>query len=121
MAITKSGTVNLEIALLNVPQVILYRVSPLTMWIARKILKFDVPFVAPPNIVLGQEIVPELLQEAATPEAIFQQALDILTNPERRQTISDNYQQLKNTLGETGVCDRAALEIFNFMEIQTKK
>jgi lipid-A-disaccharide synthase len=121
LAITKSGTVNLEIALLNVPQVILYRVSPLTMWIARKILKFDVPFVAPPNIVLGQEIVPELLQEAATPEAIFQQALDILTNPERRQIISDNYQQLKNALGETGVCDRAALEIFNFMEIQTKK
>jgi lipid-A-disaccharide synthase len=91
------------------------------MWIARKILKFDVPFVAPPNIVLGQEIVPELLQEAATPEAIFQQALDILTNPERRQRILDNYQRLKNTLGETGVCDRAALEIFNFMEIQTKK
>ena len=121
LAITKSGTVNLEIALLNVPQVILYRVSPLTMWIARKILKFDVPFVAPPNIVLGQEIVPELLQEAATPEAIFQQALDILTNPERRQIISDNYQQLKNALGETGVCDRAALEIFNFMETQTKK
>ena len=95
---------------------ILYRVSPLTMWIARKILKFDVAFVAPPNIVLGQEIVPELLQEAATPEAIFQQALDILTNPERRQIISGHYQQLKNALGETGVCDRAALEIFNFME-----
>jgi lipid-A-disaccharide synthase len=121
LAITKSGTVNLEIALLNVPQVILYRVSPLTMWIARKILKFDVPFVAPPNIVLGREIVPELLQEAATPEGIFQQALDILSNPERRQRILDNYQLLKNTLGETGVCDRAALEIFNFIETQTKK
>jgi len=121
LAITKSGTVNLEIALLNVPQVILYRVSPLTMWIARKILKFDVPFVAPPNIVLRREIVPELLQEAATPVGIFQQALDILTNPERRQRILENYQQLKNALGETGVCDRAALEIFNFMETQTKK
>jgi lipid-A-disaccharide synthase len=91
------------------------------MWIARKLLKFDVPFVAPPNIVLGREIVPELLQEAATPVGIFQQALDILTNPERRQRILENYHQLKNALGETGVCDRAALEIVNFMETQTKK
>ncbi len=121
LAITKSGTVNLEIALLKVPQVILYRVSPLTMWVARKILKFDVPFVAPPNIVMQREIVPELLQEAATPERIFQESLDILTNSERRPTILENYQELEKSLGETGVCDRAAQEIFNFMQTQTKK
>lgn len=121
LAITKSGTVNLEIALLKVPQVILYRVSPLTMWVARKILKFDVPFVAPPNIVMRRAIVPELLQEAATPERIFQESLDILTNSQRRQTILENYQELEKALGETGVCDRAAQEIFNFMQTQTKK
>ena len=121
LAITKSGTANLEIALLNVPQVILYRVSPLTMWIARKILKFNVPFVSPPNIVMEREIVPELLQEAATPERIFQESLDILTNPDRRQTLLANYQELQTALGEPGVCDRAAKEVLDFLEIYQKK
>jgi lipid-A-disaccharide synthase len=111
LAITKSGTVNLEIALLNVPQVILYRVSPVTMWIARRILKFDLPFVSPPNLVLNRQIVPELLQEAATPDRIVQESLDLLLNGDRRQHISQAYQTLRQQLGETGVCDRAALAI----------
>jgi lipid-A-disaccharide synthase len=49
LAITKSGTVNLELALLDVPQVVLYRVSPLTYWIARTLFKFSIPFMSPPN------------------------------------------------------------------------
>ncbi len=115
LAITKSGTVNLEIALLKVPQVILYRVSPLTWWVARNILKFNIPFVAPPNIVLLKAVVPELLQDAATPDNIFQSALEILTNTEYRQQIQEDYQQLQTALGEIGVCDRAAKEILDFI------
>ncbi|MGL5034914.1 MAG: lipid-A-disaccharide synthase, partial [Microcystaceae cyanobacterium] len=114
LAITKSGTVNLEIALLNVPQVILYRVSPLTMWVARKILKFDVRFISPPNLLLEKASVPELLQETATPDRICQESLDILLNPEIRQHIFEDYQQLRAILGEPGVCDRAAQAIFDF-------
>ena len=120
LAITKSGTVNLEIALLKVPQVVLYRVSPLTMWVARKILKFNIPFVSPPNIVMQREIVPELLQETATPARICQESLAFLTQPERRQTILDDYHQLKKALGETGVCDRAAQEILAFAQNPSK-
>lgn len=118
LAITKSGTVNLEIALLNVPQVILYRVSSLTMWVARKILKFDLPFVSPTNIVLNREIMPELLQEAATPENIAQAGLELLLNGDRRKKIAQDYQELRQALGETGVCDRAAQAI---LEFATKK
>ena len=47
LAITKSGTVNLEIALLNVPQVVIYRINPVTAWIARKILRFSIPSDVP--------------------------------------------------------------------------
>ncbi len=118
LAITKSGTVNLEIALLNVPQVILYRVSPLTMWIARKILKFDLPFISPTNIVLNREVMPELLQEQATPENIAQAGLELLLNGDRRQKIDQDYQELRQALGETGVCERAAQAI---LEFATKK
>ena len=118
LAITKSGTVNLEIALLNIPQVILYRVSPLTMWIARWVLKFNLPFVSPANIVLNRKIVPELLQENATPANIVQESLDLLLNGDRRQQMGKDYQALRQTLGEPGVCDRAAQAI---LEFATKK
>jgi lipid-A-disaccharide synthase len=115
LAITKSGTVNLEIALLNVPQVVIYRVHPVTMWIARKLLKFSISFMSPPNLVANQAIVPELLQEAATPERIVEESLALLLNQERRQETLHNYQNMRSLLGEVGVCDRAAREILQLL------
>jgi lipid-A-disaccharide synthase len=115
LAITKSGTVNLEIALLNVPQVVIYRVSSLTAWIARNLLKFSIPFMSPPNLVEMKSIVPELLQEQATPENIVQKALELLLNPSRREQTLADYQQMRLALGEVGVCDRAAVEILQLL------
>ena len=110
LAITKSGTVNLELALLNVPQVVFYRVSPFTYSIAR-LLKFSIPFMSPPNLVVMRSIVPELLQEKATAENIVNESLELLFNPERRQQTQADYQEMRQLLGEVGVCDRAACEI----------
>jgi lipid-A-disaccharide synthase len=115
LAITKSGTVNLELALLNVPQVVLYRVSPLTAWVAMKFLKFSIPFMSPPNLVEMKPIVPELLQDQATPENIVQASLGLLLNPEQRQQTLTGYQQMRQALGEVGVCDRAAQEIIKLL------
>ncbi|WP_202962809.1 lipid-A-disaccharide synthase [Planktothrix agardhii] len=113
LAITKSGTVNLEIALLNVPQVVVYRVSNLTAWLVRRFLNFSVPFISPTNLVQMQAIVPELVQEEVTPENIVREAIELLTNQPKRQEILNRYQQMKQALGEEGVCDRAALEILS--------
>lgn len=115
LAITKSGTVNLEIALLNVPQVVLYRVSRVTQWLANNLLKFRVDFISPPNLVVNKPIVPELLQEQATPENITQAALELLLNPQRRQQTLADYQQMRSCLGEVGVSDRAAKEILQML------
>jgi lipid-A-disaccharide synthase len=117
LAITKSGTVNLELALMGVPQVVVYRLSPLTAWIARKILKFSIPYMSPPNLVEMKPIVPELLQEQATPEAIAHESLDLLLNATRRQQIQHDYQQMRLALGEPGVCDRAAQEILQLVRL----
>jgi lipid-A-disaccharide synthase len=114
LAIAKSGTVNLELALLDIPQVALYRVSPLTAWIAQNILKFEIPFMSPPNLVEMQPIVPELLQNDATPEAVTRIALQLL-QPEPRQQMLAGYQKMRQALGEPGVCDRAAQEILNLV------
>lgn len=112
LAVAKSGTVNLEIALLNVPQVVVYRLSAVTAWIARNIMKFSVPFVSPVNLVLMREIVPELLQEEANPERIMQECLDLLLNQQRRQKMLDEYAETKAGLGTVGSCERVAQEVF---------
>lgn len=115
LAITKSGTVNLEIALLNVPQVVLYRVSRVTQWVAYKLLNFSVTFFSPPNLVVNKLIVPELLQEQATPENITQAALELLLDPQRRQQTLADYTLMRSCLGEVGVSDRAAKEILQML------
>lgn len=115
LAITKSGTVNLELALLNVPQVVFYRVSPLTYWIARTFFNFSIPFMSPPNLVVMRPIVPELLQENATPDNIIREAMELLFNPQKRQQTLENYHQMRQLLGEVGVCDRAALAILQLV------
>lgn len=120
LAITKSGTVNLEIALLNVPQVVIYRVSRLTFALAR-LFKFSIPFMSPPNLVEMKPIVPELLQDLATPENIVKESLELLQNSQRRQETLAAYAQMRVSLGEVGVCDRAAQEILQLLEVKSKE
>jgi lipid-A-disaccharide synthase len=115
LAITKSGTVNLELALLDIPQVVLYRVNPITMWIARQLFNFSIPFMSPPNLVKMSAIVPELLQELATPENIVKESCLLLFNREKKEQILTGYQQMRSLLGEVGVCDRVASKIFDFI------
>ncbi len=114
LAITKSGTVNLEMALLDVPQVVLYRVNRVTAWIAQKILKVSIPFMSPPNLVEMKPVVPEFLQDEATVENIVQEAIALL-QPDRRQKMLADYQEMRHAVGEVGVCDRAAQEILDLL------
>lgn len=111
LAITKSGTVNLEIALLDVPQVVLYKVSQGTAWLMKNLFKFSIPFMSPTNLVTMQPIVPEFLQNEATSDKIAQEALEILLNSQRRETMLAGYATMRQALGAVGVCDRAAQEI----------
>ena len=119
LAIAKSGTVNLELALLDVPQVVVYRVSPITAIIAQHLLKFSIPFMSPPNLVQMKPIVPELLQEDATVENIVFHALELLQNADRRQQTLTDYRQMRESLGDVGVCDRAAAEIIKNVRLNT--
>ena len=114
LAITKSGTVNLEIALLDVPQVVIYRINPVTAWIGRRV-GFKIPLMSPPNLIVNQMLVPELQQEAVTAENITTEAVRLLSNPDAQQKISQGYQQMRSHLGTTGVCDRVATEIFQLI------
>ena len=115
LVLSKSGTVNLETALLNVPQVILYRVSNVTAWIARHLLKLKLPFISPVNLVNMESVVPEFVQTDAIPEAIAECALDLLINPQARQTMLDGYSRVRESLGEKGAINRVADSILDYL------
>jgi lipid-A-disaccharide synthase len=115
LAITKSGTVNLEIALLNIPQVVIYRIHPLTAWIGRR-MGFKVPLMSPANLVVDRMIVPELQQEEVTAENITREAIKLLGNSDTQQEITAGYREMRSLLGTVGVCDRVAAEIFKLVD-----
>ena len=113
LALGKSGTVNLELALQGVPQVVGYRVSKITAFIARYILRFRVEHISPVNLLLRERLVPELLQSKFTSEALVEQAVPLLEDEDKRQHMLDGYMRLKKLLGVPGVTDRAAATILN--------
>jgi lipid-A-disaccharide synthase len=108
LVIGKSGTANLEAALLNVPQIVLYRLHPISGWFYGTLLRFKVPYISPVNLIPMQDIVPELLQDKATPGAIVSLAQTLLDNEDARTAMLNQYQLLRKSLGESGVLQRVA-------------
>jgi lipid-A-disaccharide synthase len=115
LALTKSGTVNLELALRGVPQVVGYRVSRLTALMARYLLQFRVEHISPVNLVLGERLLPELLQEELSVERLVAEALPLLDDPQAQQRMRHGYRRLRDLLGEPGVTRRAAKLILDAM------
>ena len=113
LALGKSGTVNLELALQGVPQVVGYRVSRLTAWVARYLLRFQVDHISPVNLLLKERLVPELLQDDFTVEDFLAQAIPLLEDGPSRARMHDGYRRLRETLGTPGVTDRAAAAILD--------
>jgi lipid-A-disaccharide synthase len=116
LVISKSGTVNLETAILDIPQLVLYRLSEATAFIARKILKVNIPFISPVNLLEMRTIVPEYVQEDSNPENIAREGLDLLTNQPRRRQMHIDYAHMREKLGTAGVVQRGAQEILNLMK-----
>ena len=113
LALCKSGTVNMELALYGVPQIVGYRVSRVTAFIAKKILNFKVKFISPVNLLLKKTIIPEFVQKNFNEKKIFYKACRLLDISSEKAKIKKGYILLKKELGEEGVVDRAAKEIIN--------
>jgi lipid-A-disaccharide synthase len=113
-ALTKSGTANLELALRGVPQVTGYRVSRPTAFVARHLLRFNVPHISPINLLLQERLVPELLQDDFTAEGVATAVGDLLRadSPARARQL-EGYGRLRKSLGEEGVTGRAAAAILD--------
>ena len=115
LALCKSGTVNMELALNEIPQIVGYRVSRITAFIAKNILNFKVRFISPVNLLVKKLVIPELLQRDFDEKKIFNKACKILDRNSEKIKIKKGYALLKKELGEKGVVERAAEEIINSM------
>lgn len=89
VVLVASGTATLETALLRKPMVISYRVPRLTAWLMRR--RSYLPYVGLPNILAGEFVVPELLQDAATPQALAHAVVDMLRDGPGRRRISERF------------------------------
>ena len=114
LVLNKSGTVNLEVALMQVPQVVVYRLNPLTARIAYYLLNCRVKYISPVNLLVDQAIVPEFVQWKATVEAITVACLQLLQDSDARATMLAGYEQLRERMGKPGVCDRVAADLLAF-------
>ncbi len=96
VALVASGTATLEAALARCPMVVTYRVKPLTYRIVKR--KALLPYVSLPNVLSGEFIVPELLQDDATPENLAQAVGNWLDNRGARQKLRERFEALHRSL-----------------------
>lgn len=104
-ALVTSGTATLETALFEVPQVVCYKGSPLSYYIARRVVNVD--YISLVNLIADREIVTELIQGDCTPKRI-QSELSALLEGAQRQQILEDYQALKTLIGQGGASRKAA-------------
>lgn len=113
-AIVASGTATLETGIMNVPMVIVYRISALNYFILSKLVR-GVRDVGLVNIVAGKRIVPELVQQDSTPENMADSVSRMLNDPAYRGKLREALAEVKNRLGESGASARAASVVLELL------
>jgi len=106
IAVVASGTATLETAILGVPMIIVYRVSPLTYLIGRAVVKVD--NIGLVNIIAEKTVAPELIQGDANPEKMADEVYDILTGGSRMDEMKRDLLDVSKKLGDPGASKRAA-------------
>ncbi len=108
-----SGTATHEAALVGTPMIIAYKVSPLTAWLIRRTV--DPPMIGMPNIIYGEKVIPELVQEDCTAVNVASQTIEMLSDENIRYRITEILDIVRERLGEPGVAARAADSVLNML------
>ncbi len=105
-ALTASGTATLETALFNVPQTVCYKAGAVSYFLAKRLVK--VPFISLVNLILGRRAVSERIQYDVTPQILSAELEALLFDSEKRRTLADDYNELRELLGGVGASLRVA-------------
>ena len=106
LIVAASGTVTLQAAIAGTPMVIIYKVSPISYWLGRALIRVD--HIGLINLIAGRRLVPELIQGQATAESISDQAFDLLADDERLAQLKQDLLTAGRVLGEAGASRRVA-------------
>lgn len=106
LAVVASGTVTVEAALAGTPTVIMYRLAPLTYQMAKLLVRVE--HIGMANLLAGEELFPELLQEDCTPERLAREVLGWVQNLQRLERLRPGLARLTESLGPPGASRRAA-------------
>ena len=106
VAVTASGTATVQTALHDTPMIIVYRVSPISYQVLRRLVRVE--SIGMVNLIAGEKIAPELVQDAFTPEAVVRETLSLLTNQDRAARMRDGLARVRARLGAPGASGRAA-------------
>ena len=110
-AVVTSGTATLETALFTVPEVVCYKATGFSYRLAKWMIK--VKYISLVNLVMDKEVVKELIQNDLTEENVVAELEKLLHNGKRQRQILENYEELKERLGNAGASERAAAVIVN--------
>ena len=118
VVLTASGTATVQTALHDKPMVIVYRLSPMTYRLGRRLV--TVGAIGMVNLIAGEKIVPELVQGSFTPEAVAREAISMLTDPGRAARIRERLGCVRARLGGPGASRRAAEAILRLVRERAK-
>jgi lipid-A-disaccharide synthase len=110
VALVASGTVTVQAALHECPMVVVYRLAPMTYRLGKPFVRVDTYAMA--NLVAGRRVVPELIQDAFTPEAVAAEAIRVLTDPVHASEVRKALHEVRGKLGTPGASGRAAEAVF---------
>ncbi len=106
VAVAASGTVTLELALLDTPLIATYRFSPRTYYLGKILVKFK--FFSLVNLIADKEVIPELLQDQVSPESICNNLYKILADSTIHDTMKKGLSEVRTLLGTKGASTKAA-------------
>jgi len=112
-AVISSGTASLEAALIGTPQVVCYGGSPISVWIARKVIRIDTISLA--HMILGRHIFKEWIQEECSPEALSQEVIRLTADTEAISRMKSDYAEMRALMGESGASFRVGQDMYNLL------
>jgi lipid-A-disaccharide synthase len=115
--VTASGTATIQTALHGTPMVVVYRLSPVTYKLGKPLVRVSMYSMV--NLVAGERVVEELIQEQCTPEAVTTSTVELLTNEDRVADIKEQLAIVRQRLGGPGASGRAADAILDLLSTKS--
>jgi len=116
LAVVASGTVTLEAAIYGIPMIIIYKVSPVTYWLGKMLVRSRVKYFGLVNLIADREISPELLQGEVSSKKIADMAFEMLNDPSGLEKTKNELLGIRDMLGGPGASKRVADIALNMLE-----